>query len=427
MCVVNYAVQDRISNGGLNDIPGISSAVGAFLAHPDRDDNGGSTNPKAYVNWILFDDNFKMIDDGFERVNANGGILDHPFPDIMVPNNGYIYVYVSNESPVPVYFDNLQVIHSKDHILEETHYYPFGLIMAGVSSKAAGATENKKKYQQYEFNSDFDLNLYESFYRSHDPQLGRFWQIDPKSEMLEQYTPYESMGNNPAYNVDPLGDFKTWFGAFWYSLGHGGKVGKNEFGEWYVLKTSATTTEDGTVVVTANLSYGNGRFRDLAQREQWLKDFKSQERNDHLVRKGVYERVYPEEAKERTISVAAGVLLPNLLKFGTISVNSANAAKGVNGLIKAGNVLDRAGLTTVGRHLQKHGSRPGSIFPKATGNAATINAQGEAVLKGILSSPNVTSVSRHHARFGYVLEYKIPGGQGARFSANGKTFLGFIE
>ena len=83
-------------------------------------------------------------------------------------------------------------------------YYPFGLTMAGISSKAAGGVENKKKYQQYELNSDFDINLYESFYRSHDPQLGRWWQIDPKPADFE--SPYAAMGNNPIKNIDILGD-----------------------------------------------------------------------------------------------------------------------------------------------------------------------------------------------------------------------------
>lgn len=80
-----------------------------------------------------------------------------------------------------------------------------------------------------------------------------------------------------------------------------------------------------------------------------------------------------------------------------------------------------------GRALQKHGSRPGSMFPKATGNASSINSQGATVLKGILKNPNATSVVRHHARFGWVLEYKLPNGSGARFSKDGKTFIGFIE
>lgn len=77
--------------------------------------------------------------------------------------------------------------------------------MAGISSKALNdAPVNKKKYQQYEFNSDFDINLYESFYRSHDPQIGRFWQIDPKP--YELVSPYAAMLNNPILFTDFLGD-----------------------------------------------------------------------------------------------------------------------------------------------------------------------------------------------------------------------------
>lgn len=84
-------------------------------------------------------------------------------------------------------------------------------------------------------------------------------------------------------------------------------------------------------------------------------------------------------------------------------------------------------MTAAGRALQKHGNRVGSIYPKATGNAAAINAQGETVLKGILTNPNAINTVRYHARFGDVLEYRIPGGQGARFSGDGKTFIGFLE
>jgi RHS repeat-associated protein len=81
--------------------------------------------------------------------------------------------------------------------------------MAGISSKAANMRENKIKYQQYELNTDFDINLYESFYRSHDPQLGRFWQVDPKA--IDEMSPYCSMGNNPISMTDFLGDTTTYF------------------------------------------------------------------------------------------------------------------------------------------------------------------------------------------------------------------------
>ncbi|MFA5306768.1 MAG: hypothetical protein WC365_04940 [Candidatus Babeliales bacterium] len=99
----------------------------------------------------------------------------------------------------------------------------------------------------------------------------------------------------------------------------------------------------------------------------------------------------------------------------------------IDKLLKAGNTLDRGGLTAAGRALQKHGSRQGSVFPKATGNTKAINTQGETILKEILTNPNTAPVIRHHARFGDILEYKTSEGKGARFSSNGETFIGFIE
>ncbi len=130
---------------------------------------------------------------------------------------------VSNETPnIDVFFDNLQVTHIRGPILEETHYYPFGLTMAGISSKALnGIAENKKKYQGYESNKDFDLNTYEAFYRTHDPQIGRWWQVDPKPESALQYSPYVSMNNNPISLTDFLGDIVE------YERGEG--VSKKEF------------------------------------------------------------------------------------------------------------------------------------------------------------------------------------------------------
>jgi RHS repeat-associated protein len=100
------------------------------------------------------------------------------------------------------------VIHTKDHILEETHYYPFGLTMAGISSKAAafGNPSNKNKFNGIEHNIEFDLNTYEAFYRTNDPQIGRWWQIDPKAEANLYLSPYTSMDNNPILKSDPLGD-----------------------------------------------------------------------------------------------------------------------------------------------------------------------------------------------------------------------------
>jgi RHS repeat-associated protein len=116
-------------------------------------------------------------------------------------------LYVSNETPnIDVFFDNLQVTHIRGPILEETHYYPFGLTMAGISSTSANTPENKLKYNGIELVNDLDIQTYDAFFRELDPQTGRWWQIDPVTDGYENISPYASMYDNPISYSDPLGD-----------------------------------------------------------------------------------------------------------------------------------------------------------------------------------------------------------------------------
>jgi RHS repeat-associated protein len=186
---------------------GFPTNVTALLSNqPPQNEN----LPRASINWIIFDEQFKYVSGGFDMVgtavNYDGTYKDHNnIPTINIPKNGYIYIYCSNESKYPVFFDNVQVTHNRSALLEESSYYCHGLVMSGISSKAAGKLENKKsKFNGYEYNTDFDINLYESFYRSHDPQIGRFWQLDPKPNYDESL--YAAMGNNPVVFKDILGD-----------------------------------------------------------------------------------------------------------------------------------------------------------------------------------------------------------------------------
>jgi RHS repeat-associated protein len=85
-------------------------------------------------------------------------------------------------------------------------YYPFGGTLAAISCKAAGALDNDRKYNGIELNEDLGLNTYDAFFRNLDPQIGRWWQIDPKIESMEMWSPYASNYNNPIRFSDPLGD-----------------------------------------------------------------------------------------------------------------------------------------------------------------------------------------------------------------------------
>ncbi|GEM_PF-3325203 len=117
---------------------------------------------------------------------------------------GILIVYVDNQTMgKDVWFDNVQVLHYNTQVLEENHYYPFGLT---VSTSAMGITEQKYKYQGIELEKNFGLETYETYYRGLDPQLGRFNSIDPKAELDYGLSPFVSMRNNPVMNVDPMGD-----------------------------------------------------------------------------------------------------------------------------------------------------------------------------------------------------------------------------
>ena len=58
-----------------------------------------------------------------------------------------------------MYFDDLRITHTNSQILQEDHYYPFGMNIQALSSNAPLSKPNQFKYNGKEEQSEFDVIL----------------------------------------------------------------------------------------------------------------------------------------------------------------------------------------------------------------------------------------------------------------------------
>lgn len=103
------------------------------------------------------------------------------------------------------YLGNIREIYKKGldgrvEIVEEHHYYPFGMTMGGLDSYSSPL--NPFQYQGKQFIDDYNLNWHYFHARMFDSQLGRWHCKDP---VIVHASPYIGMGNNPVSLVDPDG------------------------------------------------------------------------------------------------------------------------------------------------------------------------------------------------------------------------------
>ncbi|MCP9492031.1 MAG: hypothetical protein MSC31_19470, partial [Solirubrobacteraceae bacterium MAG38_C4-C5] len=84
-------------------------------------------------------------------------------------------------------------------------------------------------------------------------------------------------------------------------------------------------------------------------------------------------------------------------------------------------------ISVAGRALQKHGGRPGSAFPGATGSPQAINRQAQDIVDEVLQHPRRTRTSFFNPRLNeQVVDIQIPGARGLRYGESGE-FRGFLE
>jgi hypothetical protein len=96
-----------------------SSTISTDLSDWLADEPQPVTKPKAFINWILFDEQFRPDtangSSGFDAVDDTADILKPHLDNVTIAKSGYLYIYCSNESNIDVFFDNLQVVDTRGH------------------------------------------------------------------------------------------------------------------------------------------------------------------------------------------------------------------------------------------------------------------------------------------------------------------------
>ncbi|MBX2969586.1 MAG: hypothetical protein KF803_09445 [Cyclobacteriaceae bacterium] len=171
------------------NLPGVSAGMGS-----------GTTVPKAYLVWMFFNSSYQFVNAGGQAITTSAyNAFEKLSRSFTATQNGYLYIYVANESNVSaaasVYFDETYIVHEKNNVtlqvLQTSDYYPFGLSFNHYQADRLKETSpgnyapelrNRYLFQGQELQKDLDLGWYQFKWRMHDPAMGRFGAVDPLGE-----------------------------------------------------------------------------------------------------------------------------------------------------------------------------------------------------------------------------------------------------
>jgi RHS repeat-associated protein len=162
-----------------------------------------------------------------------------------------------------VYYDKVLLKHYKGQVLEEDHYYPFGLTLSTTTVNPL--EKNNFKFVTKELQPDLGLNWYDFGARPFDMQTGRFITTDPHAEKYTSTSPSAYALNNPVlYNdINGMDPNHPWYAGFMRLFGIGYENAPEN-----IREAREVNNNIHALSATSNqLQEGNGRMEDAMS---WL-------------------------------------------------------------------------------------------------------------------------------------------------------------
>uniref|UniRef100_UPI002616A91C RHS repeat domain-containing protein n=1 Tax=Flavobacterium sp. TaxID=239 RepID=UPI002616A91C len=198
-------------------------------------------------------DGFQYKNDALQFFPTAEGYVEFKEPGRLF----YVYNYTDHLGNVRMSYTDNGVAVPK--ILEENHYYPFGLKHENYASEiferiketngelfVIQPTERREwqyKYNGKEWQDELGLNFYDYGARNYDAAIGRWMNVDNMAEKYYEWSPFNYAINNPVNVIDPDGN--DIYLLIWFSkngeTGHAGIAIDN-------YKTVVKKDKDGNTI-----------------------------------------------------------------------------------------------------------------------------------------------------------------------------------
>ena len=179
--------------------------VKAGIAIPIKSGRKQAELPEAYLQLTARDTSGKTVSSQTARLTkaAIGGWQELQLT-YQAKTDETVEVSVINSSArVSALFDDLVLTQEPPLVVQENHYDPWGLNLAGI--EVTGNPDHKYQYNGKEKQTELGLDWSDYGARMYDAQTGRWFAVDPLADKMRRHSPYNYAFDNPLRFIDPDG------------------------------------------------------------------------------------------------------------------------------------------------------------------------------------------------------------------------------